>query len=244
MNDAILKFGSVWVYGFGVLSVFSFLWGSFVFHKKAAESHFNEHSILDAVVLSAFWAVIIGRIVYALLNISIFWNHLPRIFLLTDYPGIDKWGVIIGISTGLLIESRKSKAKYFDWFDFLALGVTAGMAVFYGGLGILSGRWQFGLLSLLVLLAFIVFWGMENKYRTFAWYRSKKTSAKSGFIGGSLISIWGLLSIIEMILFGKMNLVAVLWGVSMFVGGIVMVYIRSGRTVAEDIKIIFKHGKK
>jgi len=27
-------------------------------------------------------------------------------------------------------------------------------------------------------------------------------------------------------------------------GGLVLVYIRSGRTVSDDIKIVFKHGKK
>jgi hypothetical protein len=47
-----------------------------------------------------------------------------------------------------------------------------------------------------------------------------------------------------MLLLTKLSLFAVIWGMLLFVGGLVMVYIRSGRTVGEDIKIIFKNGKK
>jgi hypothetical protein len=34
------------------------------------------------------------------------------------------------------------------------------------------------------------------------------------------------------------------WSGVMLVGGLVLVYIRSGRTVTDDIKTIFKHGKR
>lgn len=244
MNDAVLKLGNISIYGFGVLAAFSFLWGSFVFYKKSLESHFDDHFVLDGVVLASFWAVIMGRLAFLILNISTFWNHFWRIFLLSDYPGVNKWGVIAGISLGIYLATRKTKAKFFDWFDFAALGITSGMAVFYSGLSLLSLTWQYFLIAVLMVAFFGIFWKVEDRYRTFSWYRSKKTSARSGLISGLLISCWGLLFVLEMILFSKMNLTNLIGGILLFVGGFVLVYIRSGRTVSEDIKIIFKNGKK
>lgn len=243
MTDALIKLGGINIYGFGLLAVFSFLWGGFVFYKKAVESHFDDYSILDGIVFSAIWAVVFGRLGFVVKNISEFWNHMGRIFFLGSYPGMDKWGVILGIVLGIFLIVKKFKARFFDWFDFVSLGITSGMAVFYAGMAMLSGYWQLVVISVLLLVAFIILWRMEDNYRTFSWYRGKKTSARSGFIGGTLISIWGFSAIIENILFRSVSLVAILWGIFLFVGGLVLVYIRSGRTVSEDIKIIFKNGK-
>lgn len=244
MNEAILRINNIPVYGFGLLAVVSFLWGSFVFYKKAGESNFDDRLILDSVVLSAFWGFILGRVGYALLNIEVFWNHLSRLFLLTNYPGLDRFGVMIGVAVGLWLSLRKVKEKFMDWFDMMALGISSGSAVFYAGLSILVFAWQFVVLAVLSLLTFIYFWNVESKYRTFDWYRNKKTSARSGFIAGFSIALWGLLFLAEKLLTKSFAWTYGVWAGVLFVGGLILVYIRSGRTVAEDFKIIFKHGKK
>jgi hypothetical protein len=244
MNEAIIRLGGFSIYGFGLLAVFAFLWGSFVFYKKANESHLDDSSVFDGVVLAAFWGFIIGRLSYVILNMKDFWNHLPRVLLLTDYPGIDRWGVLIGVALGIFFTTRRNKAKFVDWFDLVSLGISSGTAIFYFGLAILAFSWQYLVLGAVQLVLFIILWGMADAYRTFEWYRGRKTSARSGLISGFAISSWGLLPLLEKILFGRVTLVWILWGVALFVGGVVLVYIRSGRTWSEDIKIIFKHGRK
>ena len=244
MNEAIIRINNIPVYGFGLLAVIAYLWGSFIFFKKANESHFENRSILDSVVLSAFWGFIIGRIVFAILNIGMFWNHLPRLFLLTNYPGLDRFGVILGIAFGLWLCLRKIKVKFMDWFDLTTLGISAGTAIFLAGLAILAFMWQYIVLALIYLLVFIYFWNVEERYRTFAWYRNNKTSARSGFVAGFSISLWGLLFLVEKIMTVSYYWPIGLWSGILFVGGLVLVYIRSGRTITEDLKNILKNGKK
>ncbi len=244
MNDAIFRVNDIPIYGYGTLAVFAFLWGSFVFFKKTSESHFEDRSILDSVVLSAFWGFILGRLIFALFNLNMFWNHLPRLFLLTNYPGLDRFGVIAGIALGLWLCLRKIKGRFVDWFDLMALGITAGAAVFFAGLSLLVSMWQFVVLAVLCLIAFIYFWNVESKYRTFDWYRNNKTSARSGLISGFSVSLWGLLYLLEKVLTGSYAWPVGVWSGVLFVGGLILVYIRSGRTVTEDIKNIQKHGKK
>ncbi len=244
MNDALLRINNIPIYGFGLLVVFSFLWGSFVYFKKANESNFEDNVILDSVVLSAFWGFILGRLIYAVVNFGMFWNHWSRLFLLTNYPGLDRFGAIFGIAFGLWLCLRKIKDKFLNWFDLVSLGISAGTAVFYAGLAIMAFMWQFVVFAVAFLLVYIYFWNVEGKYRTFDWYRNNKTSARSGFISGFSISLWGLLFLAENFLNSKLSWQVGLWAGLLFVGGLVLVYIRSGRTVADDINLVFKHGKR
>lgn len=244
MNEAIIRISSIPVYGFGLLAVFAFMWGSFVFYKKAAESHFEDRLILDSVVLSAFWGFIIGRVAFTLLNLETFWGHFSRVFLLTNYPGLDRFGVILGIALGLWLCLRKTREKFLDWFDLVAIGMSAGSAIFFAGMAIMAFMWQFIVLAFVFLGVFIYFWNVERRYRTFDWYRNNRTSARSGFIAGFSISSLGVLYLAEKLLIGGFVWSMGVWAGVMFVGGLILVYIRSGRTVTEDVKTIFKHGKK
>ncbi len=240
-----MRLNNISVYGFGLLAVFSFLWGSFVFYRRALELHQDEAQILDSVVLAGFWSFILGRLIYALTNLAVFGNHWSRFFLLTNYPGLSRWGVILGVVAGVGLLLRKVKGKFVDWMDMVAVGVTAGTAVFFAGMAVISLKWQFALLAFLYLLGFIYFWLVEGRYRTLSWYRNNKTSARSGFVAGFSLSFWGVLFLAEELLLGVFG-----WGTSapgafiLFVSGLILVYIRSGRTAKEDINTIFRHGKK
>jgi hypothetical protein len=244
MNEALIRINNIPIYGFGLLAVLAFLWGSFVYYKKAMEANLEDKVVLDSVVLCAFWGFIVGRVIFVFLHLSVYWSHFSRIFLLSNYPGIDRWGVLLGIALGLWLCLRKSKVKFLDWFDLVCLGITSGTAVFFAGLSILAFMWQYLVLAVLFLVAFIYFWGAEETYRVLDWYRNKKTSAKSGYITGLSLSAWGILLVTELLLDRSFSWPYGLWSVILFVGGLVLVYIRSGRTVKDDIKIVFKHGKK
>lgn len=230
MNEAIFRINDIPIYSFGLLAVFSFLWGSFVFYKKGIESHFEDKVIFDSVVLSAFWGFIVGRLAFAILNYQVFFGHWSRLFLLTNYPGLDRFGVIIGIALGLWLCLRKNKEKFLDWFDLVVLGVSAGMSVFFAGLAVIAFRWQFIVLAFLYFVFFILFWNIEGKYRTFGWYRKKKTSARSGFITGLSIASWGALFLVEKLLLTSFVWQIGLWACVLIVGGLFLVYIRSGKT--------------
>lgn len=230
MNEAVLRINNIPIFGFGILAVFTFLWGSFVFYKRASKSNFEDKLILDIVVLLAFWGFIVGRIVYAILNTSVFWNHWSRLLLLTNFPGIDRFGVIAGIALGLWFSLRKSKGKFLDWFDLVSLGVTSGVAVFYAGLSIMAFKWSFLVMAFLYLIAFIYFWNIEERYRKIDWYRNNKTSAKSGFITGFSIALWGVLYVLENLLARGLSWRMGFWAGMLLVGGLILVYIRSGRT--------------
>ncbi|KKT40136.1 hypothetical protein A3K29_04520 [Candidatus Collierbacteria bacterium RIFOXYB2_FULL_46_14] len=244
MNDAIYRIGDIAIYGFGLLATLSFLWGSFVFYKKAVESHLEEFHILDGVVMSAFWAFIVGRLTFVILNLPTFWGHFSRVFLFSNYPGIDRWGVMAGVYLGVFLTVRRYKAKAMDWFDFVSLGILSGVAIFHAGLSLLTYSWQYGVLGVIYLVIFGVGWDAELKYRTYSWYKSNKTSAKSGLITGFSLSAGGVLYLVERLMFRGFDLTVCLWSTFLFVGGMVLVYIRSGRTASEDIKIILKHGRK
>jgi hypothetical protein len=90
----------------------------------------------------------------------------------------------------------------------------------------------------------VYFWRAEETYRVLEWYRNNKTSARSGYITGLSISVWGVLFLAEHLLNRSLSWQSGVWSGVLFVGGLVLVYIRSGRTVKDDIKIVFKHGKK
>lgn len=244
MDEVIIRLGNFSVYSLGLLAVFSFLWGSFVFYKKAIESHLDDLAIFDAVVLAAFWGFLGGRLTYVILNPISFWNHWSRMFLLINYPGLDKWGVFLGLALGVFLTTRRIKGKFMDWLDLACLGVSSGMAIFYIGLAGLSFSWKDLLFGFLYLSLFVYFWKMADNYRTLSWYRGKKTSARSGLISGFSISAWGILAVAEEILSPKSGSLMIVWGVILLIWGVVLVYIRSGRTWSDDIKIISKHGRK
>ena len=136
--------------------------------------------------------------------------------------------MILGIALGVFLSVRKIKARFLDWFDLASLGILSGGAVFLAGLFLLTRDFRYVILSLLHLGLFIYLWQMEDKYRTYEWYRGKRTSARSGFITGFVLSFWGLAFLIERLIFKEVILWSVIWGGSLLVGGLVLVYIRSG----------------
>lgn len=239
----LFRVNSYVVYSFSLLTVVSFLWGSFVFYKKAIESHFEEFPVLDTIVFVAFWSFIWGRLVFFLTNWGIFKDHWSRIFFLKDYPGISHWGLVIGIFFGLFLSLRYLKVKYVDWLDLVMLGLIGALPVFFAGLALILFKWFYLVMAVVLALAFGFFWKAENEYRTYSWYRYKKTQAKSGFLSGSGMIVFGLVTIIDQ-LFSSKTVLEMAIGACLIVAGIVLVYIRSGRTVKEDIKLISNYGRK
>ena len=244
MEGAVLKIDTVTIYGYCAILALSFLWGAFVAYKKATEAHFEDVQVLDAILSAGFWSVVFGRLSYVLLNYRIFWNNWPRILFLKNYPGLDHWGLLLGIVLAVYLATKNKKQRFFDWFDFAMLGLVGGMSVYFGGvaLGTLSLVSVGG--AIVSLAMFIYLWRAEKVYRTYDWYKNNKTQAKSGFLSGVALSYYGLTHIVLLLLTPGRALWVVGVNFLLFVGGWVLVYSRSGRNLAEDIKFKRIYGRK
>ena len=244
MNDAVLKINSVTIYGFSVVLAVSFLWGAFVMHKKAIEAHFDDFMVLDMVVLGGFWSFVFGRLSFVLLNPGVFWNNWSRVLFLKNYPGLDHWGLLVGLVLVTRLVTKKSEHKFFDWMDLISLGVIGSMSIFFAGMTLLTFSWQIMVLSVVSLLVFIYLWKAEREYRKYDWYKKRKTEARSGFLTGTSLAYYGLVAVAV----GLITVPRTFWVIAgnaiLFVAGIVLVYIRSGRQLQEDLKFIFKNAKK
>ena len=244
MQESVLKIDSVVIYWYSVVLVLAFLWGSFVAHKKLSEANFEDLQILDLAVMTGFWSFIFGRLAFVLLHIGVFWNNWPRVLFLKNYPGLDHWGLLLGIVLSVYIMNKKTKQRFFDWFDFAMLGVVAAMPVYFAGLVLSNFSWLSVGGALVSLVVFVFLWRAEMSYRTYEWYRNKRTQARSGFIGGTALSFYGLTHLTLQFFSLDKNIVSIMANFLLFVGGWVMVYSRSGRNLPDDLKFITRHGKK
>jgi hypothetical protein len=226
------------IYTLGLVVFFAYLWGGFVFYKKAIDSHIEDTLALDVIVLSAFWSFILGRVSFVLTNLDSFYGHWSRIFLLVNYPGIERWGALLGIILAVFYIVKKKKGKFFDFFDLVTLGVLSGSAFYWVGINFINFYWQNLVVAVINFLGFVWFWNLEKTYRHISWYRGSKTFAKSGFVSGFGLVFLGFSFVLENILFRNFNIFNVILMLVLFIGGMVLVYIRSGRLLADDLKSI------
>ncbi len=234
----VVNISGVNIYTLGLFSVIAFLWGSYVFYKKGLSTHFEENSILDVVVVCGFWSFILGRLVYVLENLPIFFKHWSRVFLMADFPGVSRWGVLIGFVLGAMLVIRKKKGKYFDYFDLLALAYFGGMQIFLSLMLLSAFTWQRLALAILHFIFYLIFWRMEEAYRHFAWYRGSKTFARTGLVAGFSISAIGLLYFVELVINKTLWPSQLILGAVLSVLGLVLVYSRSGRILVDDLSVL------
>ncbi len=240
----IINISGVSLYTLGLVAVFCFLWGSFVYFKKAEETHLEQSTIFDIIVLSAFWSFIVGRLGFVLTNIGVFYNHWMRIFLLINFPGINRFGVILGVILGVMLLVKKKKGKFLDYFDLVTLGFFSGFSFFWLGICFISFRWQNLVLAVLYFLVFVWFWKLEKTYRLISWYRADKTFARSGFVSGLGIMVIGLGYILEKFLYRQVVIWDLLLTLVLLITGVALVYIRSGRILVDDINSLKPWNKK
>ena len=95
--------------------------------------------------------------------------------------------------------------------------------------------------GLFLALWFFFLWWAESEYRTFEWYRFRKTQAKTGFVTGAFVFGFGMINLIADLLVKR----PAGWYVylSMVVAGVLVVYIRSGRKLEKDWGLLRKRIK-
>ncbi len=228
----LLDLGTVKIYSSGLFAVLSFLWGIFVVSKKAREEHLSLATVYDSGVISLLAVVVIMRAAFflGLRNASI------------------EIGLIGGVLTGATFLSFREERKLFDVLDLMVLGGILALAweylgffwsgaarifLYIGNFGFAIDR--FLLLALYFLTGFLILWRLETIYRTFMWYRAGKSSAKSGFVVGTALFLVGLRFLIL-----PGSLVGVVFGWVMVVGSIILIYLRSGRKIGNDLRQSYK----
>jgi hypothetical protein len=245
MEQIILSVEGVTIYTFSAFVLLAFLWSGFVFYKKSVEYRENEEVLFNTVLLAGALSFVGARVGFVLSNLDWFANHLIRVLLMGDYPGMSGWGALVGIFLATMIIARKTKGKIFDLLDLVTLGLSAGIPIVYAANGVLSteqimvgGVMSSGLIKgLLFSLWFVFLWRLEGEYRTFEWYRFRKTQARAGFVTGGFLFGLGLVN-------GGMDLLIgeglSWWQLVLVVAGMMVVYIRSERKLVKDLRLTGK----
>lgn len=239
MNDVLLSVEGVSIYTLSAFIFLAYLWSSFVFYKKAIEYNESEETVFNAVLLMGALSFIFARLGFVVTKLDWFTGHWIRVLFVKEYPGMVGWGVFLGVAVGVLIMVRNLKKKLFNWLDLVVLGLSAGIPIVYAAKGFLSADQVVGgmmaietIKGLLLALWFFFLWWAEREYRTFEWYRFRKTQAKTGFVTG--VFVFG---------FGLINLITDWPYIILVVVGALVVYIRSERKFKKDLGLLIKKKK-
>ncbi len=243
MGDVLVSIGRFSVYTLSLWVVLSYFWYSFVIYKKGLEYRYAPESLLDLAVLSGLFGWLGARLGFVASHLSIFQVNWLRVFLLSGYPGYDYFGLLVGLILGVSLISRRGELKVNDGLDLVGLGLPGAMAferlgrVFGNQVTVVFGVPLQIFQAFVLILIFVWLWKLEGEYRTFEWYRFRKTQARSGFIFGSFLFLSGLIVVVSNV-WPKMSLVMVGLGLVSVCGGIIWVYRQSGRSLAHDVKLL------
>lgn len=245
MNQ-IISLGWLNVYLFSLVILFAFLWMGFVFFKKTTENHVDEEISLDTVLLMGLLGVVMARLVFVLTNWQTFASSWARILFLNEYSGMSGWGAVLGVFLAAVIVAKKVKAELFDWLDMVSLALASALPIIEAGrLVMKQGGLLWGVVPEMLLRAVLLLglfwwlWRLEKEYRTFEWYRHKRTQANTGFITGVLAVGYGFFKIIILLLLGANGQWSNLWiGLVLMLLGGGVIYWRSGRGMSEGKGLI------
>lgn len=238
-----MKIGSLSVYTLTFFVVMSYFWYSFVVYKKGLEYRYSPESLLDMSVLSGLFGWLGSRLFYVAGHIEIFRINWLRIFLLSDYPGYDYLGLLIGLVFAVWWLGRRGEVKLFEGLDLVGLGLPGAMAferlgrIFSGDTDLVFGVPLAIFQAFVFLLIFVWLWRLEPEYRTFGWYRFRRTQARNGFIFGAFLFLSGW-EIMLTNLWPGFDAMAILLGISSILLGTIFVYYRSGRSLEHDVKLL------
>ncbi len=243
MNEILVNIGRLSVYTLSFFIVIGYFWYSFVIYKKGLEFRYSSETLLDLAVVSGVTGFLGARIGYVMTNIELFKVNWVRILLLSEHPGYDYLGLIVGLILACVILYRREEIKFFEGLDLLGLGLSGGAAferlgrVFSGEVNLI---WRLPvelLQALAFLLIFVWLWRLEKDYRTFGWYRFRKTQAKPGFIFGAYLFFSGVVFVASS-LWPTPFIYNLILGSASLVGGVGVIYSQSGRSLAHDVKLL------
>ena len=271
MYPVLFSLGPFTLYSFGLLAFFAFLFGSFVFWKRGRESNLAEEDLFDGIILVTVCGLLAARFTYILLHFQRFGFSLLHWLSFVNIPGFTFYGGLVGGGIALWLTGRHKRWSFFSVSDIVVTSLSLVQAIGWLGalfsgfgygrettrLGIVfpgstSPRFPIQILWMLgFVLLFIFLWKVEQRYRTFDWYRGKKAGTQTGFLTFTYLIALGLFQM----LIAQLNEARVYWfgavpeiwiGWLLLVTGIIGLYWRSGREVSDDwsqLKARFKFGR-
>ncbi len=239
----------------GIFVFIGLIGSGYFFWKKAKEEHFDLWDVFDGLILSGLAAFVASRLAYIVVRGE--WEMLiPRNFIqFWNYPGLWAPAGLIVAFVFMGWSARKMKRDMFEIWDFYALVLSWFLSWYWfsrlviGAAAGVSTQLPIGILfpqrvepahpiqlyaGLGFLLLFRYLWWAEPKYRFFLWYRSKKRTAKSGFLLSVFLIITGFMGV----LLGFVDYpflrifdfdINQLFHAILFLSGCVLLYVRSGQ---------------
>lgn len=256
MLPILLKIGPFQLTSFAVAVVVAFLASSFVFWRKTKEEHYAEDEAFDGWLLSLLWGALWARIGFILFHWDVFGTQFLRWIDIFSYPGFTPLFGLIAILMFMYRFAAEHNWDVFEFLDFGVLSLTLGSALIW--LGAFFDGSSFGnptylpwgvqfptvfdlrhpvqiYATLFYLMVFAYLAWVEQRYRTFSWYRDKKHSAQSGFLVCFFLMAYGLMGVVLAILsppslqIMQMSIDLPV-KVAFLVYGFALLYIRSGRS--------------
>jgi phosphatidylglycerol:prolipoprotein diacylglycerol transferase len=254
--DLLITWGRAglgWVFlGVGALGSLYFFW------RKAEVEHYDLGAAFDALLVAALSGVAGARLGYILLHPLEFGASPLKLLNIISYPGLWPATGFLAAFYALYRFANQNKLDWWEVWDFfvialtwylgwhwlsrLAVGAAAGTSTGLPWGMMFPNRLEpahpvqlYAAAAFLILFAYLN-WA-ETRYRFFFWYRSKKRTAKPGFLVSGFLIGWGLLqfalSFVQPTFFllpGGFELNQVL-GFLIFLSGCALLYLRSGRSI-------------
>jgi prolipoprotein diacylglyceryltransferase len=228
------------------------------FWRKGNEEHFSEWVVSDALLVSALAGIVGARLGYIIFHWSDIGFSLWHWIDIIHYPGL--W-FTSGLVVALAAISRfalKHKLDVWEVWDFLALAMSwffgwwwLSRFVVGGGAG-LATKLPWGIifpqrvepahpLALYAAPFYFLLWRYlvwaEPRYRFFLWYRSKKRTARTGFLLAIFLIVSSALQFglgwlqPPFLVVRHIDVNQVIQGL-IFCLGCGLLYVRSGRTIS------------
>lgn len=250
MYPVLVNLGVTQISSFGFFLALAFLMGALTIWRIARSYEMEEESLIDLVLLTFFGGFIGARLTFILSHLGLF-DSWTKAFLLNRYPGLSLWGgIIFGLVT-LWIFSYRAKVSFWKLADFAAVAVVLGMS--FGDVGCFLSGCMYGISSNLPIATPVV--GILDKRLPIAlfeavaflvvfwhlWKHVIRFHYNGKIVAEFLVSL-GIIRLISeffrgdsQILYKWISLGQILAVVSI-VGGIVVIYTQSRRSVRSDIQ--------
>lgn len=254
MLPVLFSLGPITVYTFGLIMFVAFFGFSFVVWKRGRELHFDEEQLFDAVFMILFWFLITARLGYVATHLNHFAQDVWGMFNIFGKPGLMYFSGLIGGGVAAYVRAKKNNWDTYTFGDVLAVATTLALVLISFGMflngsgagiatnsifgvkfvGLVEKRIPVQLLEMILyLILFVLLWWLENRYRTFSWYKGKRSEAQSGFlmacflIGQGLIGLLALtLKPVDVVYFVRLDLL--IYFVSLVLGFVLLTH-RSGK---------------
>jgi len=188
--------------------------GLYFFWKKTREEHIESMEAFDGVAWSIILGMVSARLGYIVLHFEQFGWNLSRWLAFDGYPGL--WWILgLSVAFGYLYRwSQNHKQDIWEVWDFYSLFLAWYLAWYWVSrffFGVAAGRptsVPWGILfpqrvepahpvqiyaAVIYFCLFAYLWWVEPRYRFFLWYRSKKRTAKTGYLFSFFVLVTGLL---------------------------------------------------